>query len=85
MTTTVVADNRSRVVLRGAENGQEYTVQEQPDGWIVRRRTRVRHEGLSADQFAELWQRRERLDTDTAAEVLSNIRQSREASRARAA
>jgi hypothetical protein len=84
MTTTVIADSRSRVVLRGAEDGCAYTVQDQPDGWIVRRKARVRQRGLSGKEFAKLWQARESLDAETAADVAANIKKTREASRARA-
>lgn len=83
MTTTVKADSRSRITLRGAKDGQQYVVSEQAGGWFVRPSRRQRHSGLPGAEFDRLWQRREALDAETASEVSANIRQTREASRAR--
>ena len=85
MTTTTKADEKSRITLRGAESGQEYIVTEEPGGWFVRADRRHRRQGLSAADFNRLWQKREVLDADTATEIADNIRQTREASRARPA
>ena len=85
MTTTTQADDKSRITLRGAEAGQQYIVTEEPGGWFVRANRRHRHQGLAAPEFNRLWQQREALDADTAAEIADNIRQTREASRARPA
>jgi hypothetical protein len=85
MTTTVKADSRSRITLRGAKDGQQYVVSELAGGWIVRPSRRQRHPGLSGAEFDRLWQRREALDAETASEVSANVRQAREASRARVA
>jgi hypothetical protein len=35
MTTTVKADSRSRITLRGAKDGQRYVVSEQAGGWFA--------------------------------------------------
>ena len=79
MTTTVKADNRSRIVLRGAEDGKQYTVSEQAGGWFVQANTRVRRQGLSGAAFAKLWKQREALDAETAAEVAGNIQKTKKA------
>jgi hypothetical protein len=73
MTTTVKADNRSRVTLRGAEDGRQYLVSEQGGGWFVRPTTRTRRRGISGGEFRQLWQSRAALDEATAAEVAQNI------------
>ena len=85
MTTTVKADHRSRIALRGVQEGKHYLVSEQAGGWFVRPDTRQRRQGLSGPEFERLWQGRATLDEKTAAEVSENIRRTREASRAGAA
>lgn len=85
MTTTAKADSRSRIALRGAEEGKQYIVSEQAGGWFVRPDTRPRRQGLSGPEFDRLWQGRAALDERTAAEVSANIRRTREANRAGAA
>jgi hypothetical protein len=79
MVTTVKADNRSRVTLRGAEDGRQYLVSEQGGGWFVRPTTRTRRRGISGGEFRQLWQSRAALDEATAAEVGQNIQSTREA------
>ena len=82
--TTVAKADKSRLTIRGVEDGQYYLVIEQPGGWLVRpeRSVRARHAGLTPEAFATLWENRERLGADTAEEVLTNMQAAREASRA---
>jgi hypothetical protein len=84
MMTTVKADSRSRVILRGAEDGKSYIVAEQAGGWFVRSATRVRRRGISGADFKRLWDGRAALDGETAKEVAENIAATRKAERARA-
>ena len=84
---TIAKADKSRLTIRGLEDGQFYAVADQPGGWFVspERTARPQRKGLSPEAFAKLWSERQALDAETAAEVLNNIRKTREIEDASAA
>ncbi len=72
---TVAKADKNRLTIRGLVDGAAYLISARAGGWFVvpEKKHRVRKSGMSAEQFAELYQARPKLDAETAGEIARNI------------
>ena len=66
---------KSRLILRGLVDGEQYLVREQSGGWFIapEKTHRVKKSGRTAETFASLYRARQPLDAETAAEIAGNL------------
>ena len=79
--TTVAKADKSRLTIRGVQDGHRYLVTEQPGGWFVspERQVRPKRRGLSGSELARLWNDRKPLGPDLGGEIADNIQAVRKA------